>query len=358
MGEMRGRPLAWVCILVTGWVGGRAWIADTAVPGQMIPSGGTTALHAPKVPRLPTKAVLDWRTPKSPRHTRHPLIFTHSVTPAARPWAAGGQPSGFPTPLRVAAEESPMNKRGTTPLTLVSETKAGTFFRASKKQTDGAAPNRMTLYAFSFWRAGGGNGAAGFAPAAQYGGSQTGMIATWDILGKAGRGPALLARVATTPDGRDREGALGVRWQPDHRWPVSLSIERRFRDGQKDAFAAYVAGGFSEQIFRERIKIDAFGQAGLLHRDAPGIRPTIAFYDTQIRATHPAFNVLKTPVAIGVGGWAGGQTGASRLDLGPTVSIPIDAGPALLQLQLDWRFRLAGNARPRDGPALTVSTGF
>jgi hypothetical protein len=37
-----------------------------------------------------------------------------------------------------------------------------------------------------------------------------------------------------------------------------------------------------------------------------------------------------------------------RLKLGETRS----------RVALDWRFRVAGNARPASGPALTVSAGF
>jgi hypothetical protein len=64
------------------------------------------------------------------------------------------------------------------------------------------------------------------------------------------------------------------------------------------------------------------------------------------------------PLSIGVGGWTGGQRGSKRLDLGPTAVARLDAGPTTVLIQLDWRLRAAGNAEPKDGVALTLSTGF
>ena len=58
------------------------------------------------------------------------------------------------------------------------------------------------------------------------------------------------------------------------------------------------------------------------------------------------------------GVWSGGQTGAARLDLGPRASLRVATGPATSRLALDWRFRVAGNARPASGPTLTISAGF
>jgi hypothetical protein len=363
MDNVRGRPLACVFILVTSWVTGRALLLENIgpYPAKREPAMASQLRNANSQP-LPHAIRITARPHKSgstvPNLKRTTPYFTYSVTPVARPWAAGGQPSGFPTPLRVAAADNPVSKRGTTPLTLVPERKAGAFSLARQEQDDWPKPKRATVYAYSFWRSAIAGSATGLAPAAQYGGSQSGLIATWDPLGAAGSGPALLARAAATPDGREREWALGTRWQPDHRIPVSLSVERRIRHGQSDAVAAYLAGGLNEQVLRGKVKIDAFGQMGVLRRDAPGAGRTIEFYDSHIRATHTVLSIGKMPVALGVGGWSGGQSGVARLDTGPTASTQFSAGPVTVHLQMDWRFGVAGNARPRDGFAFTLSTGF
>ena len=39
-------------------------------------------------------------------------------------------------------------------------------------------------------------------------------------------------------------------------------------------------------------------------------------------------------------------------------TLPAKIGPVPSRLSLDWRFRVAGEAEPADGPALTLSAGF
>ena len=64
-------------------------------------------------------------------------------------------------------------------------------------------------------------------------------------------------------------------------------------------------------------------------------------------------------VRLGAGAWAGGQEGAVRLDVGPRVSLPLDLGHGVSsRIALDWRLRVAGNARPESGPALTIASSF
>ena len=72
----------------------------------------------------------------------------------------------------------------------------------------------------------------------------------------------------------------------------------------------------------------------------------------------PLAEIGGAPLTVGAGSWAGGQRGAQRVDLGPTIAARVDTGPAALLIQLDWRLRAAGSAQPKDGVTLTVSTGF
>lgn len=62
---------------------------------------------------------------------------------------------------------------------------------------------------------------------------------------------------------------------------------------------------------------------------------------------------------LGAGVWAGGQNGAVRLDIGPRVSIPLNLGKSVSsRIAIDWRMRVAGNASPASGPALTIASSF
>jgi hypothetical protein len=56
--------------------------------------------------------------------------------------------------------------------------------------------------------------------------------------------------------------------------------------------------------------------------------------------------------------WGGAQKHAERLDVGPSVAASFRIGEANSRLALDYRFRVAGNAEPMSGPALTFSAGF
>ncbi|MBS1239358.1 MAG: hypothetical protein H6R45_64, partial [Proteobacteria bacterium] len=58
------------------------------------------------------------------------------------------------------------------------------------------------------------------------------------------------------------------------------------------------------------------------------------------------------------GAWGGAQKGAARLDIGPSASLQLKLGEANSRVSMDWRFRVAGEARPASGPALTISAGF
>jgi len=63
-------------------------------------------------------------------------------------------------------------------------------------------------------------------------------------------------------------------------------------------------------------------------------------------------------VEVGGGAWGAAQPGASRLDAGPSLSWRLPVRDANLRLQADWRFRIAGDAAPRSGPALTLAADF
>jgi hypothetical protein len=108
-----------------------------------------------------------------------------------------------------------------------------------------------------------------------------------------------------------------------------------------------LAGGF---------RAEAYGQAGY----AGGLGPT-AFFDAQAVVDHSIAKAtrLRRDVRIGAGIWAGGQKGAVRFDAGPRVSMPLDMGDGTsARIALDWRLRVAGNANPASGPALTIASSF
>ena len=189
-------------------------------------------------------------------------------------------------------------------------------------------------------------GANGLAPGGTLGGSQAGARLTYAL----GSGIALSAR-AYLPLRRaaGAELAAGIDWHPLRSLPVDLLAERRQRLGRdgRSSFAVTLYGGASRNL-TPRLRVDAYGQAGLV-----GLHSRDPFVDGSVRLSRSA-----GPVEFGAGIWGAAQPGGARLDAGPSLSWRLPVRAANLRLQADWRFRIAGEAAPGSGPALTLATDF
>jgi hypothetical protein len=201
------------------------------------------------------------------------------------------------------------------------------------------------LYAYSYLRA----GSAGLLGGRQYGGGQSGFIATRRL--GAGNVHLMLRGAIAHSNTSERELAAGMRVFAGPARTVSLSFERRFRNDAPDAFAAYIAGGKSDIAMPLAFRLDAFAQAGVVTG-----RNSTPFFDIALRARRAL--PMAGAVKIGGGLWSGGQDDAARLDIGPTIGAEIKLGAQPIRIDADWRFKIAGEARPASGPALTLSTAF
>lgn len=190
-----------------------------------------------------------------------------------------------------------------------------------------------------------GSGLPGFAASPVLGGGQLGASLSWTVNPLARRPLALVARANAAVDATGLRAetaqlAIGVRQQilPG----VSLSIERLVPIGSESAgaFTARLAAGGRWR------RLEAYGEAGAL--------------DTgQLYAGGQAHARLLRigPATLAAGSWASIQTGSPdvwRVDVGPALSMKIRG----IRLEADWRQRVAGNAAPGSGPAVTVSAGF
>ena len=181
------------------------------------------------------------------------------------------------------------------------------------------------------------------------------MIAVLRFSGNPGPARLSLTGRASVAHGsvRDRELAAGVRWRPVARIPVQIIAERRLREDRPDAFAALVAGGQSGLKLPLGFRLDSYGQAGFVSGQGGG-----PFADVAAQAHRPIAQSQRASFAVGAGIWAGGQDNVMRMDVGPNVRANVTAGDALFQLEASWRVHVAGNARPGNGPAVTLSTSF
>jgi hypothetical protein len=196
-----------------------------------------------------------------------------------------------------------------------------------------------------------GKAAPGLASAGQLGGSQAGIRVRYDL----GSGLAAALRVSGPLRSRlGKEAAAALDWRPIRRVPVPVSIVRRAgldRDG-RDAFAAGVFGGGGVPL-PLGFSLDGYGQAGLV-----GLKRGDAYVDGAVRMERKLVDAGRFRLAAGAGAWGGAQPGVSRLDLGPQIVAHVPVADGGLRLAAEWRFRVAGDARPGSGPAFSMGADF
>lgn len=193
--------------------------------------------------------------------------------------------------------------------------------------------------------------ARSLAAGGQLGGSQAGGRIAYR------RGDVALAARVSTPlrDLNGAEGALGVDWHPLGDTPLRLSLERRFDLGGsgRNAWAAYAAGGFFKGNLPWGTELDGYGQAGIV-----GAERRDLFADGAIRLGKRIVVGGQSSLVVGGGVWGAAQPGAARLDVGPRAALVLPIGRTIAVAAIEGRFRVAGDARPGSGVALTLSSDF
>ncbi|URW75625.1 hypothetical protein M9980_14065 [Sphingomonas donggukensis] len=210
-----------------------------------------------------------------------------------------------------------------------------------------AAGSRLSGSAWVIARGGSGLGAG--SGGSQLGGSQAGIRADYAL----GHGLALTGRLATPFSGIGREAAVGVAWRPAG-LPVRVVVEQRIAlDAGRGGPAVGISGGVSEVKLPSGFRLEGYGQAGVVFRTRSD-----PYADGAVRGTHPLVTIAGVDIDAGGGAWGGAQRGAARLDVGPTLGARLPVAGRTLRLALDWRERVAGDARPGSGPALSIGTDF
>ncbi|MEL6875634.1 MAG: hypothetical protein AAGM33_09160 [Pseudomonadota bacterium] len=209
-------------------------------------------------------------------------------------------------------------------------------------------------------------GSAGFSPTApvrpgglsgaQYGASQAGLQIAYRISGDHNRQIAATARASTALEtGGDEELALGGRIKPIAWLPLAVHAEQRFdlKSADPRGTAIFLAGGTGPHPLPAGFAVESWGQGGYIF----GARETW-FYDGSVSLRREIARAESGALTVGTSLWAGGQKDATRIDAGPRASFLAPIGEGHARLDLDWRQRVAGNARPGSGLTLTISTGF
>lgn len=215
--------------------------------------------------------------------------------------------------------------------------------------------DRLQLSAWALLR--GRPGAGSLATSGTLGGSQAGARLTYAL----DRRLALSLRSSSPVGGtQGAEVAAGVRVTPIPAIPVAITAERRQaigRFGGRSAFALFAEGGLYQRPLPWDLALDAYAQGGVV-----GARRRDLFIDGGLTVTRPLLGPMSLRgrplfggLSAGIGVWGGAQPELSRLDAGPRVSLTMRRN---IRVHLDYRQRLAGNAEPGSGPAVTLAGDF
>lgn len=342
---MSGRPLRFLFAAAVGWASLRTmvlWSTDNpavAVPRDAVASAesGLTDRRAsiPDTPPLPP--IGRARAEPAPRIATRPVpsvrIAAVPVDPAAitSPWP-GVTPALTMPPLAGAVQSDPPIAPFATPL-------------------PGRLPPAARWSGGTWLAMRGGDGAAAGLGGGRIGGSQAGARLAYAV--DPAKRIAVVGRVTSPIRGAGREAAIGLEWRPS-RLPVRLVVEHRVAlDGGRGGPAAGVIAGTGPARAAFGLDLESYGQAGVIRRDRAE-----AFAEGTVRLSRPFVSLGRIRLDIGAGAWGGAQRGARRLDVGPSVGARLPLAGKPIRVMLDWRRRIAGDARPGSGPALTVGLDF
>jgi hypothetical protein len=338
---MRSAPLRFLVTALALWAGMRAAIL---LPGW---PGGTARASTDRTEAGPGAAGAS-RAPTGPVAIATAERGMPVLPPGPAPEPVWRAPFGaLPQPaIRMIAGPAPVPPSPSSPtVPAVAPARAApAAVPAIPFQPPGPGTSRWSVSAWLLVRDEGRDRA--LAPGGTLGGSQAGARVTYGLGGGfslSGRAYLPLRRPAGA------ELAAGLDWRPVAALPFNLLAERRQRLGRegRSAFAVTLYGGASRAL-TPRLRLDLYGQAGVV-----GLRSRDLFADGSLRLARRI-----GPVELGAGAWGAAQPGAARLDAGPGLSWRLPVRDANIRLQADWRFRLAGDAAPRSGAALTLATDF
>ncbi len=206
--------------------------------------------------------------------------------------------------------------------------------------------------AYVLWRD---SGLAGPAASPVLGGGQSGAGLFYSVDPLARRPLAVFGRVyaahesAIGIDPATAQAAIGLRWQL--RPGISIAAERLIAIGAATSgdWNLRVAAGSARRV--GRVDVDGYGEAG-----ARGNGDLYAGGEAHARL--PIGRIGSVQLAAGPGLWGSVQSTGSvvgRVDVGVGAMARLPAG---LAVSGDWRWRVAGNAAPGSGPAVTIGMAF
>lgn len=382
----RGRPVVVLAIVVAAWVGGRFALWE---PSQMLAPLSFASAEAAGIPSLYSpasiaEAAFNSMPVEHPATGSLPKTFAGNAEHAAGekrfasrqsapfPQVAGGN-AAIPGDWGAAAAAPTVGLRWLlaerTPWTNLAAidlptgegipaarpAPAGATLTAQDTGTPGNAPRRLSADGWVLWRSGGEAAVTPGVPS--YGRSQLGGALRYDIAPRSDHAPKLHVRASTAIAGeRERDLAAGVSARPVPQVPVRLAVEGRVTEtrlGHELRGGVYAVSELPPIELPGEMTGEAYLQAGYVTGDL-----ATPFVDGQARLSRQLAQIDDFQLSAGGGAWGGAQDGAARFDIGPSASVSFPLGEGQARVSADYRFRVAGDAAPDSGPALTLATGF
>lgn len=389
----RGEPLVMLGLVLAGWIVVRTVVLDDgrrshglsamptvqhAVPDHGLPGVGKhsgvrlLSLANPRAAApMPRDAVLPPSpaaignvspTVAPPRHARRALMMADLDEVAVPPGLQQpGQGRGCRTHTAAAALRVATGGGGAAPGVSLPMRAALSPQRGNATQGTAGPIDEPTRWSGDGWLLlrDGGSAVALAAGAAGYGGSQAGAVVRYRLAGESALRPTAYVRLAGALGGVaiDKQAALGLSVRPLPRLPVALLVEGRVQQsdsGTRLRPAVALVSELPPQRLPLGVDAEFYGQVGWV-----GASAATGFFDAQLTADRPVGPIAPgMELRAGAGVWSGGQRGAARLDVGPRLALRMNLGAVSARLALDWRLRVAGQALPGSGPALTLAAGF
>ncbi len=188
------------------------------------------------------------------------------------------------------------------------------------------------------------------------GGGQSGAALAFTPDPLARRPFSLTLRTTTASNtGTDgAEAALGIGWRV--RRGVSLNAERLIAIGHggRNAWTARLSGGGQVQV--AGVAIDGYAETGVVSGSV-----ATGYAAAQLRAGYPVAVTPALTLSPGGGVWSSierARRTTDRVDAGPGIRLHWSRARLPIDVAVDYRFKVAGNAAPGSGVAVTLGTGF
>lgn len=348
-----GRPLLALAGLVTCWICARIAVWELPAPLAGVERSPPWLLGQSATPRRLAARRIAPPAPEGGVALARVALAKISSARAHAPDEGSSLPAAAPHLFSLSKELA----RGRAPHPVVSAPalpNSAVVPRAKSAQQTSAG--RWSADLWLALREGGSALFGGGSTAPVYGASQAGAVVRYRLAPASQRDVAVYARVVHALDRREGDVAAGLAARIAPGIPVTAHVEARVsrRDERVDLRpAAFVTTGFDEAHLPMQFRARGYAQAGYV-----GGRDATAFADGFLAAERRLTRDEDPELLVGAGLWGGAQRGASRLDLGPSASLRFPLGEGSARLAIDYRVRVAGNAVPASGAALTLSAGF